>query len=71
MFAFMRGDAVLCRAAIVFGKRGLGGLVCRLLAAVRIAGCGRKLDRHSLFTQKAEAETAGGIQKAAPILAVV
>ena len=49
VFAFMRSDALLCGAAVVVGKRRAGGLVCRILAVVRIAGCGRELDGHSIF----------------------
>ncbi|WP_057911439.1 hypothetical protein [Peribacillus muralis] len=49
VFAFMRSDAVLCRAALVVGKRGFGGLVCWMLVVVRIAGGCRKFDGHSVF----------------------
>ncbi|MFC9597998.1 hypothetical protein ACFTQL_08795 [Peribacillus butanolivorans] len=50
VFAFVRGDAVLCCAASVAGKRRIGELVCWILAVVCVIGGSRKLDGDSIFS---------------------
>ncbi|WP_327077916.1 hypothetical protein [Peribacillus frigoritolerans] len=50
VFAFMRCDALLCRAALVVGKWRSGGSVCWILAVVCIVGGSWKLDGHTIFS---------------------
>ena len=50
VFAFMRCDAVLCRAAFVVGSGGLESLFAGNLAVVCIVGGSWKLDGHTIFS---------------------
>ncbi|WP_375089789.1 hypothetical protein ACDZ29_02815 [Peribacillus sp. RS7] len=71
VFAFMRCDAVLCRAALVIGKWRSGESVCWVLAVVCLVGGGWQLDGDTIFPEKTKGKSPAGIQKVAPILVVV